>query len=70
MCYLIYFPEIEQEVGPTDSEPVGQRQVSQMEEGEPCLKAWPPMSNTQGTTQNRGQGVYLSQDISPNQTFP
>lgn len=60
----------EEDVGPDDSEPVGQRQVSQTEEGEPCLKSWPPMSNTQGTAQNRGQCcVSLSQDISPNRTF-
>uniref|UniRef100_A0A8W8JQP2 Protein NO VEIN C-terminal domain-containing protein n=1 Tax=Magallana gigas TaxID=29159 RepID=A0A8W8JQP2_MAGGI len=45
--------EIEEDVGAYDSEPVGQRQVSQTEEGEPCLKSWPPMSNTQGTAQNR-----------------
>lgn len=62
--------EEEEDVGPDDSEPVGQRQGSQTEEGEPCLKSWPPMSNTQGTAQNRGQCcVSLSQDISPNRTL-
>lgn len=58
IVHVYLFPEIEEEeeeVGPYDSEPVEQRQVSQTEEGEPGLKAWPPMSNTQGTSQNRGQ---------------
>lgn len=69
MFYLYLFSEIEEveeEVGPYDLEPVGQRQVSQVEEGEPGLKAWPPMSNTQGTAQNRGQCVSLSQDVTDN----
>lgn len=68
MFYLYLFPEIEEEeeVGPYDLELMGQRQMSQTEEGEPGLKAWPPMSNTHGTAQNRGQCVSLSQDVTDN----